>query len=148
MSTKGYTVLGWIVWQFVFGGRSGRSSRTGRKLGAIGVIALVFAAGARGGEVRLRRRRLALEVATTERLVLRSWAPEDLESAHAYQSDPEVWRFIGDPSRTLDDTRERLERGTAVGRTRTRLHAVGGGRARERRARGRLRPHPARGQGS
>ena len=42
--------------------------------------------------------------------MLRSWAPEDLESAHAYQSDPEVWRYIGDPSRTLDDTRERLER--------------------------------------
>lgn len=42
--------------------------------------------------------------------MIRSWAPEDLESAHAYQSDPEVWRFIGNPSRTLDDTRERLER--------------------------------------
>ena len=42
--------------------------------------------------------------------MLRSWASEDLESAHAYQSDPEVWRYIGDPSRTLDDTRERLER--------------------------------------
>ena len=30
MTTKGYTVLGWLVWQFVFGGAKKKGGRTGR----------------------------------------------------------------------------------------------------------------------
>lgn len=46
MTTKGYTVLGWLVWQLVFGGAKRTVQQNRAKLGAIGVIALVFAAGA------------------------------------------------------------------------------------------------------
>ncbi len=46
MTTKGYTVLGWLVWQFVFGGAKRKVEQNRTKLGAIGLIALVFAAGA------------------------------------------------------------------------------------------------------
>jgi [ribosomal protein S5]-alanine N-acetyltransferase len=37
--------------------------------------------------------------------------PEDLEDAHAYNSDPRVWRYIGmTPAVSVDETRERVER--------------------------------------
>ena len=46
MTTKGYTVLGWLVWQFVFGAAKKTLAENRVKLGAIGVIALVLAGGA------------------------------------------------------------------------------------------------------
>src|SRR4029077_2668184 len=46
MSSKGYTVLGWLVWQFVFGAAKKTLAENRVKLGAIGVIALVLAGGA------------------------------------------------------------------------------------------------------
>ena len=47
MTTKGYTVLGWLVWQSrSSAARSGRSRTNRVKLGAIGVIALVLVGGA------------------------------------------------------------------------------------------------------
>ena len=43
--------------------------------------------------------------------MLRSWEPQDVERAHAYNSDPLVWRYIGmTPAGSLDETRERVER--------------------------------------
>jgi RimJ/RimL family protein N-acetyltransferase len=43
--------------------------------------------------------------------VLRRWTPEDVQHAHVYNSDPLVWRYIGsEPARSLDETRERVER--------------------------------------
>ena len=47
----------------------------------------------------------------TPRLVLRTWALDDLPAAHAIFSDPEVMRFsISGPSPSLEATREILER--------------------------------------
>ena len=46
MTTKGYTVLGWLVWQFVFGGAKRTMADNRAKLGAIGVVALVLVGGA------------------------------------------------------------------------------------------------------
>jgi hypothetical protein len=45
MTTRGYTVLGWIVWQF--GSRVAKRKMTQNrvKLGAVGVIALVLIGG-------------------------------------------------------------------------------------------------------
>jgi hypothetical protein len=46
MSSKGYTLLGWLVWQLAFGGAKRTAAKNRTKLGAIGVIALVLVGGA------------------------------------------------------------------------------------------------------
>jgi hypothetical protein len=45
MSTKGYTVLGWIVWQIGSRVAKHEMARNRVKLGAVGVIALVLIGG-------------------------------------------------------------------------------------------------------
>ncbi len=53
MSSKGYTVLGWAVWQVATRVAKRKMAQNRAKLGAIGVIALVIVAGvlaAKGGE--------------------------------------------------------------------------------------------------
>src|SRR5204862_7780112 len=79
-------------------GRSGRrdSARAGRRR--------------RGGEVR-HWRRLALEIARTQRLLIRRWTPDDVERLHVYNSDPLVWRYLGAPAPAApDEACHRLER--------------------------------------
>jgi hypothetical protein len=52
MSTKGYTLLGWIVWQIASRVAKKKAAQNRVKLGAAGVVALVVAGGilaARGG---------------------------------------------------------------------------------------------------
>ena len=53
MSTKGYTVLGWIVWQIASRVAKRKIAQNRVKLGAAAVVALVLVAGvaaARSGE--------------------------------------------------------------------------------------------------
>ena len=45
MSTKGYTLLGWIVWQIGSRVAKKKIAQNRVKLGAVGVIALVVAGG-------------------------------------------------------------------------------------------------------
>jgi hypothetical protein len=45
MSTRGYTVLGWIVWQLGSRLAKQRMSRSRGKLGAVGVVLLVVVGG-------------------------------------------------------------------------------------------------------
>jgi len=45
MSTKGYTFLGWLVWQLGSRVAMNKMAQNRAKLGAIGVIALVLAGG-------------------------------------------------------------------------------------------------------
>jgi hypothetical protein len=45
MSTKGYTVLGWLVWQIGSRVAKRKITRNRVKIGAAGVIALVLAGG-------------------------------------------------------------------------------------------------------
>jgi hypothetical protein len=45
MGTKGYTVLGWAVWQVASRVAKRKMSQNRAKLGAIGVIALVIVGG-------------------------------------------------------------------------------------------------------
>ncbi len=52
MSTKGYTVLGWVVWQIASRVAKRKIAQNRVKLGAAGVVVLVLVAGvaaARGG---------------------------------------------------------------------------------------------------
>jgi len=46
----------------------------------------------------------------TERLLLRDFVPADLDSVHAYGSDPEVARYMEWGPNTLDETRVFLDR--------------------------------------
>lgn len=46
---------------------------------------------------------------TTERLLLRAFAPTDLDAAHALGSDPEVVRYIPWPVRTLEQSQQWLD---------------------------------------
>jgi hypothetical protein len=45
MSTKGYTVLGWVVWQIGSRLAKRKIAQNQAKLGAVGVIALVLIGG-------------------------------------------------------------------------------------------------------
>jgi hypothetical protein len=45
MSAKGYTVLGWVVWQFASRAMKRQIAQNRVKLGAAGVVALVLAGG-------------------------------------------------------------------------------------------------------
>jgi hypothetical protein len=45
MNTKGYTVLGWIVWQIVSRVAKRKIAQNRVKLGAAGVVALVLVGG-------------------------------------------------------------------------------------------------------
>jgi hypothetical protein len=45
MSTRGYTLLGWIVWQLASRVAKKKAAQNRVKLGAAGVIALVIAGG-------------------------------------------------------------------------------------------------------
>jgi hypothetical protein len=45
MTTKGYTLLGWIVWQIASRVAKKKAAQNRVKLGAVGVIALVIAGG-------------------------------------------------------------------------------------------------------
>jgi len=45
MTSKGYTVLGWVVWQLATRLFKMKVAQSRAKLGAIGAIALVIAAG-------------------------------------------------------------------------------------------------------
>lgn len=45
MGTRGYTVLGWVVWQVASRVAKKKIQQNRRKLGAVGVIALVLAGG-------------------------------------------------------------------------------------------------------
>jgi hypothetical protein len=45
MSTRGYTVLGWIVWQIVSRVAKRKIAQNRVKLGAAGVVALVLVGG-------------------------------------------------------------------------------------------------------
>ena len=46
MGTRGYTVLGWVVWQVASRIAKKKIRQNRMKLGAVGVIALVLAGGA------------------------------------------------------------------------------------------------------
>jgi hypothetical protein len=53
MSTKGYTLLGWIVWQIGSRVAKKKAAQNRVKIGAAGIVALVIAGGiaaARAGE--------------------------------------------------------------------------------------------------
>jgi hypothetical protein len=53
MTTRGYTVLGWVVWQFARRAAKKKIRANRTKLGAAGVVALVLVGGilaARGGD--------------------------------------------------------------------------------------------------
>lgn len=53
MNSKGYTILGWIVWQIGSRVAKRKMSQNRAKLGAAGVVALVLVGGilaARGGD--------------------------------------------------------------------------------------------------
>ena len=45
MSTRGYTILGWIVWQLASRVAKYEMTKTRTKAGAVGVIALVLVGG-------------------------------------------------------------------------------------------------------
>ena len=45
MSSKGYTLLGWIVWQLASRVAKKKAAQNRVKLGAVGVVALVVAGG-------------------------------------------------------------------------------------------------------
>ena len=45
MSTRGYTVLGWVVWQFASRAMTAKAKQNRVKLGAAGVVALVVVGG-------------------------------------------------------------------------------------------------------
>lgn len=45
MTTKGYTLLGWLVWQLASRVAKKKASQNRLKLGAAGVVALVLAGG-------------------------------------------------------------------------------------------------------
>jgi hypothetical protein len=45
MSSKGYTVLGWLVWQIGSRVAKKKAAQNRVKLGAVGVVALVVAGG-------------------------------------------------------------------------------------------------------
>ena len=45
MNTKGYTVLGWLVWRIASGIVRWKMSQNRAKVGAVGVIALVLLGG-------------------------------------------------------------------------------------------------------
>lgn len=48
-------------------------------------------------------------ILSTERLLLRHFEPEDVESLYALYRDPEVRRYFPDGTRTLEETKEELE---------------------------------------
>lgn len=52
-------------------------------------------------------------VAETPRLVLRTWQLDDAEPAHAIFGDPEVMRFVSPVHRSIEETRQMLDRGIA-----------------------------------
>ena len=45
MTTRGYTVLGWLVWQWLRGSCGARSAQNRVKLGAAATVAAVIARG-------------------------------------------------------------------------------------------------------
>ena len=45
MTTRGYTLLGWIVWQIGWGVAKPKMAQNRVKLGAVGVIVLVLVGG-------------------------------------------------------------------------------------------------------
>jgi RimJ/RimL family protein N-acetyltransferase len=51
----------------------------------------------------------------TDRLLLRTWKPDDEQAIFAIYSNPEVTRFLGNgaPDKTIADAQERLRRGIA-----------------------------------
>jgi RimJ/RimL family protein N-acetyltransferase len=55
----------------------------------------------------------------TKRCRLRSWSLDDVPAAHAWMSDPEVFRYLGGPA-TVCATREDTERAVAAGIARDR----------------------------
>jgi hypothetical protein len=50
MSTKGYTLLGWVVWQLASRVAKKKASQNRVKLGAAGVVALVVVGGILAGK--------------------------------------------------------------------------------------------------
>jgi ribosomal-protein-alanine N-acetyltransferase len=49
-------------------------------------------------------------VLETDRLLLRTWVPEDVNEVFRIYSNPEVTRFLRTPDRNLEDSRQRLQR--------------------------------------
>ena len=99
MTTKGYTVLGWLVWKLAIrlrqapsgtdgwhnraqGRRRSAWSQNWAEIGAAVAVELVrpAAPAARSSAARM--------IADTERLLIRSWSPEDVEAAHVVPVRP------------------------------------------------------------
>ena len=52
MSTRGYTLLGWIVWQIASRVAKKKAAQNRAKLSAVGVVALVVIGGIAAGKTR------------------------------------------------------------------------------------------------